>query len=243
MSDQIEDNKRRSAALVTTFVVLVTAVVWGVGAMVGLGLAGLVAGLVVASLLAAAAARRSTELALAMSSASPADPLEYARLHNLVEGLCVASGLPKPGLYIVTDEAATAFAVGRDPRHAAVVVTTGLLDGLSRIELEGVLAHELSHIKSYDIRSATLAVTIIGLPLQFVRPLLTKAMALVLDHRREIDADVTGVALTRYPPGLISALEKLRERPVAQPGSPATAHLWCTTYPPLEERIQALREL
>src|SRR3990170_4973231 len=97
-----------------------------------------------------------------MSHARPADPVEHARLHNLVEGLCIAGGLPKPRLYVVDDDAPNAFATGRDPRHAAVAVTTGLLAKLNRVELEGVLAHELSHIKNYDILVSTLAVTLVG---------------------------------------------------------------------------------
>ena len=92
----------------------------------------------------------------------PADPEEYRRLHNLVEGLCIAGGLPKPGVYIVDDPAPNAFATGRNPKHAAIAVTTGLLEKLNRVELEGVIAHELSHIRNYDILVSTLAVTLVG---------------------------------------------------------------------------------
>ena len=97
-----------------------------------------------------------------MSRAKPADPTTYARLHNLVEGLCIASGLPKPRVYVIDDEAPNAFATGRDPKHAAIAVTTGLLEKMNRVELEGVIAHELSHIKNYDILVSTLAVTMVG---------------------------------------------------------------------------------
>ena len=99
---------------------------------------------------------------LAVSRAHPADPQEYARLHNIVEGLCIASGLPKPRVYIVDDPAPNAFATGRNPKHAAIAVTTGLLEKLNRVELEGVVAHELSHIRNYDILVGTLAVTLVG---------------------------------------------------------------------------------
>src|SRR5205085_4293061 len=105
---------------------------------------------------------KSDAVALAMSHARPADPVEYARLHNVVEGLCVAAGLPKPRVYVIDDTAPNAFATGRDPKHAAIAVTTGLLGKMNRIELEGVLAHELSHIKNYDILVSTLAVTLVG---------------------------------------------------------------------------------
>ena len=93
---------------------------------------------------------------------SPADPQEYRRLYNLVEGLCIAGGLPKPRIYVVDDPAPNAFATGRNPKHAAIAVTTGLLEKMNRVELEGVLAHELSHIKNYDILVSTLAVTMVG---------------------------------------------------------------------------------
>src|SRR5262245_62985122 len=98
-----------------------------------------------------------------MSHAKPADPKVYARYHNLVEGLCIASGLPKPRLYIIDDPAPNAFATGRNPKHSAVAVTSGLLEKMNRVELEGVLAHELSHIRNYDILVMTLAVTMVGM--------------------------------------------------------------------------------
>lgn len=105
---------------------------------------------------------KSDQIALAAARAVPADPTTYRRLHNLVEGLCIAAGLPKPALYIVQDDAPNAFATGRDPDHAAIAVTTGLLERMNRVELEAVLAHELSHIRSFDIRTQTIAVTAVG---------------------------------------------------------------------------------
>src|SRR4030095_4678415 len=86
----------------------------------------------------------------------------YQRLHNLVEGLCIAAGLPKPRVYIVEDPAPNAFATGRNPKHAALAVTTGLLEKMNRVELEGVIAHALSHVKNYDILVTTIAVTAVG---------------------------------------------------------------------------------
>ena len=281
----------------------VAAVVWAFNIVLGYGIAGLVIAVVVAGGAAALSWWKSDAIALAMSHARPADEIEYARYHNLVEGLCIAGGLPKPRLYVVEDDAPNAFATGRDPRHAAIAVTTGLLGKLNRIELEGVLAHELSHVKNYDILVSTLAVTmvgvvallsdfamrflwwggprhrndqrsggggaagiiaILGLVLLLVAPLVAKLMQYAVSRRRESLADVSAVQLTRYPPGLISALEKLRDdRTVVHSASRATAHLWIeaptaqvdgedrlvklnrlfNTHPPLEERIQALREL
>jgi len=238
-----------------------------------------------------------------MSHARPADETDYARLHNVVEGLCIAAGLPKPRVYVIDDDAPNAFATGRDPKHAAVAVTTGLLEKMNRIELEAVLAHELSHVKNYDILVSTIAVTLVGViallsdwalrflwwggprhrddrtggsagpqaivailgfVLLLVTPLIAKLMQLAVSRRRESLADFSGVSMTRYPPGLISALEKLRDdRTVVHSASKATAHLWIEqptaqtpeegrhsrwnrlfdTHPPLEERIAALREL
>lgn len=268
--------------------------------LLGYGVPGLVIALLVAGVGAFVAYWKSDAVALAMSRARPADPTTYARLHNLVEGLCIASGLPKPRLYVIEDDAPNAFATGRNPKHAAVAVTTGLLRKLNRIELEGVLAHELSHVKNYDILVSTLAVTLVGvivlmadwalrfmwwgggrrsrdgglpvaaavavlgLVLLLLSPLFARLMQAAVSRRREALADVSGVDLTRYPPGLISALEKLQgDTTVVHSGSRATAHLWIEsplartpeegpfarfnrlfdTHPPIEDRIAALREL
>lgn len=242
---------------------------------------------------------KSDSVALAVSRAKPADPTEYARLHNLVEGLCIASGLPKPRVYVVDDPAPNAFATGRNPKHAAIAVTTGLLERMNRVELEGVLAHELSHIRNYDILVSTLAVTMVGvlaliadigvralwfgggrrsndnngvgaiiglvaLLLLVLSPIIARVMHLAISRRRESLADVSAIEMTRYPPGLISALEKLQADPtVVGTATRATEHLWIespipmkeadgkmsrlnrlwNTHPPLEERIAALREL
>ncbi len=282
---------------------LVTAVVWAINWVIGYGVAGLAVALVVAGGAALLAYWNSDKVALAMSHARPAEAPQYARYHNLVEGLCIAAGLPKPRLYVIEDPAPNAFATGRNPRHAAIAVTTGLLEKLNRVELEGVLAHELSHVKNYDILVSTLAVTmvgviallsdftlrflwwggprhrddhggrsggagavlsLIGFALLLIAPLVARLMQFAVSRRREALADVTGVSLTRYPPGLIAALEKLRDdTTVVHSSSRATAHLWIEsplarrpeegrlawlnrlfdTHPPLEERIQALKEL
>jgi heat shock protein HtpX len=301
--DQVAANKRRSALLVAAFVAVVGVAALAFNALVGGGPLGLVVAAAFAAAMSFGAYWKSDSLALAMSHARPADPAEHARLHNVVEGLCIAAGLPKPRLYVVEDDAPNAFATGRDPRHAAVAVTTGLLGKLNRMELEGVLAHELSHIKNYDILVNTLAVTMVGIvallsdwALRFLwwggprhrndrsgtgggpaavvaglgfvlllfTPVVARLMQYAVSRRREALADMSGVSLTRYPPGLIAALEKLRDdRTVVHSGSRATAHLWIEspvaradsegklawlgrmfdTHPPLDERIQALREL
>ncbi len=302
MHELIRSNKRRSALLVVAFVVVVTLV----GALIGWLLGGgsivmTVIALVIAAAVAFTSYWKADAIALRVSRAQPADEHEYARLHNLVEGLCIASGLPKPDVYVVDDPAPNAFATGRNPRHAAIAVTTGLLETMNRVELEGVVAHELSHIRNYDILVSTLAVTMVGAvalmtdlairtmwwnggrvrrqgdhadhnnPLAFIgfgllilAPIIAKAMQATISRQRETLADVSACQMTRYPPGLIAALEKLQaDQTATHSASTATAHLWIEqpmsglgddgrlkgahhwfdTHPPLEERIALLREL
>ena len=301
MYDLIAANKRRSVVLIATFIGIVVLVGAAVGILIGYGLAGTIIALLVSGAVAFLSYWKADSIALSVSRAHPADPQTYRRLYNLVEGLCIASGLPKPRIYIIDDPAPNAFATGRNPRHAAIAVTTGLLEKMNRVELEGVLAHELSHIKNYDILVSTLAVTMVGAvalltdftirmmwwnggrvrrdgdqsdsnnPLAFIgfalliiAPILAKLMQAAISRRREGLADVSACQMTRYPPGLISALEKLKaDSTVTHSASRATAHLWIEqpmpgvqeggrlgwinrlfdTHPPLEERIETLREL
>ena len=167
MYDQVAQNKRRSYLLIVVFVGLVLAVGAALNLLIGGGPYFMVFALLLAAGSAAFSYWKSDSIALAVSRARPASLEDYGRLHNLVEGLCIAGGLPKPRIYIVDDPSPNAFATGRDPKHAAIAVTTGLLEKLNRVELEGVLAHELSHIKNYDILVSTLAVTLVGAALHF----------------------------------------------------------------------------
>ena len=243
MSEEIAANKRRVTVLVVGEVVVVTIVV-GVLAALLVGWWALPVVLVLAAAAAFVAERRSTGVVLARAGGVEADAERHARLHNLTEGLSVAAGVPKPDLYVIDDPAPNAMACGRSPRTAAVVVTQGLLDDLTRIELEGVLAHELSHIRSLDILPATVAAVLAA-------PLGPRAVAWVVPPGREASADAQGVSITRYPPGLLSALEKIElstER--MRPRSRTIAHLWlvppetgATPGPSFDDRIEALKEL
>lgn len=105
---------------------------------------------------------KSDSIALSMSKAVPADPVQYIELHRIVENLAITAGLPKPRLYIINDQAPNAFATGRNPEHSAVAVTTGLLAILDKTELEGVIAHELSHVGNRDILISTVVVVLAG---------------------------------------------------------------------------------
>ena len=106
---------------------------------------------------------KSDSIALASARAIPADPVEYHELHQVVENLAITAGLPKPRVYIINDPAPNAFATGRDKDHAAIAVTTGLISMMNRSELEGVIAHELSHIGNRDILLSTVVVVLVGL--------------------------------------------------------------------------------
>jgi heat shock protein HtpX len=257
VADQVAANRRRSWALAAGFVAAVALVLVLVALLLGGGLLGVALALVVAAAAGAAAWSTSDRVALRVGRARPAPAADFARYHNVVEGLCVASGLPKPRLHVVDDPALNAFTTGRNPRQAAVVVTTGLLDGLNRMELEGVLAHELAHVRNNDVLVSTLAVTMVGLPVvpgPLLAPLVLPLMRLAVGEGREARADLAGVEVTRYPPGLISALEKLSgSSTTPRATSLATAHLWIAeptganrrsgTHQPLEERIALLREM
>ena len=227
--------------------------VLAVGALLAI-LAGpvlIVAAGIVALVLAVVAYLYADRVVLRLSHARPASPDEEPRYHNLVEGLCVSAGLSKPDLYVIDDDGPNSFATGRNPAHAAIVVTTGLLRKLSRMELEGVLAHELSHIRTNDIRVTSLGTALVGLPLMPAGPLATRLLTALVGRARERDADLGGVRLTRYPPGLAAALEKVRrDGPPVLPASRATAHLWISSpldaeagAGRLEERIAALRDM
>jgi heat shock protein HtpX len=228
-------------------------VVLSVGALVAI-LAGplvLAAAAVLALVLAVVAYLYADRMVLRVSHAQPVSAEEEPRYHNLVEGLCVSAGLPKPDLYVIDDAAPNSFATGRNPTHASIVVTTGLLEKLSRVELEGVVAHELAHIRSNDILVTSLGVALIGVPLMPAGALGGRLLALLVGRGREGDADLGGVRLTRYPPGLAAALEKVRrDGEGAVPVSRATAHLWISSPLDgedgpgrLDRRIAALRDM
>ncbi|MGH2676401.1 MAG: M48 family metallopeptidase, partial [Actinomycetota bacterium] len=162
MYEQIARNKWRSVLLI--FVVLVLA--GGLGYLFGYlfqgGLVGLVLALVIAGVASWSSYRYGDRLVLRVSRARPAGREEYPKLHNVVEGLCIAAGMPPPAIYVIPEEAPNAFATGRDPEHASIAVTEGLLQTLNRVELEGVVAHELSHVKNRDILVGTLTATLVG---------------------------------------------------------------------------------
>lgn len=181
----------------------------------------------------------SDKIVVSMAGAHEAPEAQYPELHNMVENLAITAGLPKPKLYIIDDPAPNAFATGRDPKHAVVAVTTGILPLLTRTELEGVIAHELSHIGNRDMLVSTVAVVLVGfvsiiadmflrggfrggdrdnknpafaiIAIAFIilAPIAATLMQLAISRKREFLADASGALLTRYPEGLASALRKI----------------------------------
>ncbi len=181
----------------------------------------------------------SDKTVLKMTNAREVSFSEAPELHRIVENLAITAGLPKPKVFIVNDPAPNAFATGRNKRHAVVAVTTGLLDILDKNELEGVIAHEMSHIGNNDMLVSTVAVVlvgfitiasdillrgsmfgrsdkrsnglilILGLIFAMLMPIVGSLLRMAISRKRELLADATGAMLTRYPEGLASALEKI----------------------------------
>jgi heat shock protein HtpX len=163
--DEIRRNKINSVFLIGIVLIVLLALIYTIGFALG----GdyfffiLIFGTIISIAYVVGGYYKSADLAIAATSAKKASGPEYRQFHNIVEGLCIASGLPKPKLYIMKDRQINAFASGRDPGHAVVCVTTGALDKLTKQELGGVLAHELSHIANYDIRFMTLTAVLVGM--------------------------------------------------------------------------------
>jgi heat shock protein HtpX len=162
MYEQIARNKWKSAALVVFFMAFIFLLTWFFEYVTGWGKGGLVLAVVVSVAMAAAGYYSSDKVVLAISRARPVTKEEYPYLYNVVEGLAIAAGVPIPRCYVIDDTAPNAFATGRNPQHAVICVTTGILEKLNRVELEGVVAHEMSHIKNYDIRLQTVVVVMAG---------------------------------------------------------------------------------
>jgi len=159
----ISANKRATWLLMLAFVVLIAGVVEIFSLALGGGYAVGIVVLVIAGIFVTISYYSSSSLVLGISQAKEVKHEENPDLYHSVENLSIGAGLPMPRLYIIDDTAPNAFATGRDPKHAVVVVTKGLLNKMDKLELEGVVAHELSHIRNYDIRLQTLVVVLVGM--------------------------------------------------------------------------------
>ena len=228
----------------------------------------------------------STAITLKMNGAEPISKKDAPEFYSIVESLSITAGLPMPKLYIINDSSMNAFAAGTNPENSVICVTMGLLENMDKVEIEGVMAHEISHIKNYDIRVSMAAVAltavigvlsdivlrfiffndddedsknpiylILGLFFVLISPLLATITRLAISRQREFLADATAVSLTRYPDGLISALEKLKNNKPLKRQNSTTASLFISnpmkqgffqrlfsTHPPLDDRINRLKE-
>jgi heat shock protein HtpX len=295
MYEQIASNKRKSFLLVFFFILFVFLLAWVFEQLAGMGTGGLVLAFIIASISAFAGYYASDKIVLTISRARPAAKEEFPYLYNVVEGLAIAAGIPAPRCYVIEDTAPNAFATGRNPKNSVICVTTGLLEKMNRAELEGVISHEMSHIKNYDVLVQTLTVVmvgviallsdwilrsflwggrrkggrdkggagailiVVGLILAALSPIISQLIRLAISRKREFLADASGAMLTRYPPGLASALRKLdADTEPLEAANKATAHLYIvnplkdikgkvnklfSTHPPIEERIAALEKM
>ena len=297
MYEQISSNKWKSFFLILFFLCLIFVLAWILGEQTGLGSLALILAVIIAVAMTFGSYYASDKIVLAISRAKPVEKKDYPYLYNIVEGLAIAGGLPKPRCYIIDDTAPNAFASGRNPKNSVIVVTKGLLQKLNRAELEGVIAHEMAHIKNYDVLVMTLTVVmvgvvvllsdwmlrsfiwgggkrrrsskeggnagailvVVGLVLAILSPLIAQLIRLAVSRKREFLADANGAFLTRYPPGLASALRKLdADKEPLEVANKATAHLYIvnplkdikgvvnkmySTHPPIEERVAALEKM
>jgi heat shock protein HtpX len=301
--EQIAANKRKTVLLVLGALVLFGIVGYAIGWLyLTSGWVGLAIALAIAAAMSIASYLYGDRLVLASTRAKAVSPEEEPRLHNIVEGISIAAGVPKPAVYVVPEQAPNAFATGRDPEHSSIAVTQGLLDMMNRVELEGVIGHELAHVQDRDILVGTIVATlvgaivlvsefflrfwwiggagrrrdssgdgggifgivllVVGILLMILAPIAGQVIKLAVSRNREYLADAQGALLTRYPPGLISALRKIGASPTAmRSANNATAHLWLSqpsrlpgesttrlerlfsTHPPIEDRIRRLEEM
>lgn len=287
MYNQIAANKRKTWLIMAVFVVIIGLMGWIISNIYGspsfFYLAFIVGGVyaLIQYFLAA-------KLATAANGAKQIQKRDNPRLYRIVENLSIATGMPMPKVYVIDDPAPNAFATGRDPKHSLVCATTGLLDMMDDSELEAVMAHELGHVKNYDIRvmmivfglvsaigfiadmlmymmwfggndddSPNPIFMVLGILAAILAPLVALLVQMAVSRRREYLADGTSALTTRYPDGLVRALEKIRDygQPMRRQ-STATAHLFFanplkgksiarffSTHPPIEDRIKRLQEM
>ena len=167
MYEQIARNKRKTVAIVAGALVFTGGIGFLLGLLIGrgsfqVGLAALIIALLIAAGLSYYSYEYGDRIVLRASRARAVTHDEEPRLHNVVEGMAIAAGLPKPAVYVVPEKAPNAFATGRDPQHSSIAVTQGLLEMMDRVELEGVIGHEMSHVRDRDILLGTVVATLVG---------------------------------------------------------------------------------
>ncbi len=255
MYKEIASNKRKTIFIMFVFVAFIAVLAWIFG--LWWNQPAITPYIILGALIYASISYYSgTRLSLAVNGAQEIEKRENPRLYRIVENLAITDGLPTPKVYIMQDPAPNAFATGRDPAHSSVCVTSGLLEIMNDQELEGVLAHEMGHVKNYDIRVAMVAFAlvaavalladimlrmswfsdddnnnglffIIGLAAAIIAPIVASLIQLAVSRQREYLADATGALTTRYPEGLASALEKIEKTgSVLKKQNTSTAHFF-----------------
>jgi len=238
---EIAKNKRKTILMMVIFIACIAGIIWifdkymdgGTGVFYG-GLAGVTVYVIITYY-------AGSKMALALNGAKEIQKRDNPRLYRIVENLAITDGLPMPKVYIIDDPAANAFATGRDPKRSSVSVTSGILELMDDKELQGVLAHEMGHIKNYDIRVSMVAFAltaaiallsdiilritifsdrdkdnnvvflVLGIGAAILAPIIATMIQLAISRQREYLADATGALTTRYPEGLASALEKIEQ--------------------------------
>ena len=221
------------------FIIVIAALVGLVGIYFGRSLVIFYGGLIGAAIYTVITYFAGSRMSLAVNGAQEIQKTDNPRLWRIVENLSITDGLPMPRVFIIDDPSPNAFATGRDPKHAAVCATSGILELMNDTELEGVFAHEFGHVKNYDIRvsmiafALTAAISLIadiifqmaffrdedndggplllvaGLIAAIIAPIIAAIIQSAVSRQREYLADATGALTTRYPEGLASALEKI----------------------------------
>jgi len=241
MYKAIAANKRNTVIVMAVFVGLVGAIGWAISYIYGNGDQSIALWVIgIALVYALVQYFAASKLAVAMTGAHEIEKRDNPRLYRVVENLTIATGMPMPKVYVIDDPAPNAFATGRDPRHAIVAATTGLMDIMSDRELEAVMAHEISHVRNYDIRVSMIAfglvaaigilsdialrmlffsdrregtnpvVLIVGIVLIILAPIIAFLVQMAVSRQREYLADASGALTTRDSEGLAAALEKLK---------------------------------
>lgn len=161
--EDVRKNKISSIIIVTIFILVIMIGVYAVCMYNGMGVYSIIIALIFSLVPALISYYNCDKMVLVLNGARPATKEQDQLLDTTLDGLCIATGMPKPKLYVIQDGAPNAFATGRNPENACICVTTGLLEKLNKYELEGVLAHEMSHIKNYDILLSTIVTVFVGL--------------------------------------------------------------------------------
>lgn len=162
MYQQIESNKRKTILLLLLFMAVIVLLGWAFGEYTGDRFGGIIFAIIISLVMALFSYYQGDKVALVTAGAKPIKKEDNPYVYRMVENLAITAGLPTPKVYVINDPAPNAFATGRDPQHASVAVTTGLVEKLENEELEGVIAHEMSHIKNYDIRLMMIVIVCVG---------------------------------------------------------------------------------